>query len=117
MRLCTGKIFRWRVRAQRKFADDRPALQHFLVQFLVLLRVANVDTRPENSDSAAIGIHRSLMPDGVHSTRHSADDNEPARGQFTAETLRHLRAIEGRPARADEAEAGKIQDLRIAANV
>src|SRR5207244_3789517 len=111
------KILRRRMRAQWKFADDRPALQHFFVQFLVFLRVANVDARAEDSNGAAIGIHRSLMPDGVNSTRHAADDDQPARGQFASETLSHLRAVESRPPCADDAEAREIQNLRVAANV
>src|SRR2546423_3144394 len=55
-------LWRW-VRAQRKFTDDRPALQHFLVQFLVFFRIANVDARAEDANGAAIAIHRSPMTD------------------------------------------------------
>src|SRR5437660_9297241 len=70
IRLRTGKFSgAGCVRAQWKFADDRPALQHFFVQFLVFLRVANVDASAKNSYGTPVGVHGSLVTDGVNSTR------------------------------------------------
>src|SRR5258708_30774357 len=57
------------------------------------------------------------MSDGIKPAGKPTDDDEAARGQFPAKTLRHLRAVEGWPARPDDAEAGEIQNLRITANV
>ena len=117
MRFRSGKFFGAEVHAQRKFADDRAALQHFLVQLLVFLWITDVDACAERSDRAAVGIHRSLMPDGINPAGHSADDDEATRGQVPAKTLRHWRAVEGWPPRPNDAEAGQIQNLRITANV
>jgi len=108
MAVAHRKILRRGVRAQRKFTDDRAALQHFFVQLLVFLWVADIDARSEHPDSAAVGIHRSLMPDGVDPAGHSADDDHATRGKVPAETLCHLRAVKCRPARSHDAEAGKI---------
>ena len=57
------------------------------------------------------------MADGVNAASHAADNDEPARCQIAAEALRHLRAVKSRLPGADDAEARKIQDLRVAANV
>jgi hypothetical protein len=37
--------------------------------------------RAQHSDRAAVGIYRSLMPDGISPAGHSADDDEATRGQ------------------------------------
>src|SRR6266581_2151024 len=106
-----------RVRAQGKFTDDCAAFQHFFVQFLVFLGIADVDARAENSDGAAVGGHGSLMPHGINPACQSADDDQPPRRKFPAKTLSHLRAIKGWPARTHDTYAGEIQNLRITANV
>ncbi|HYS22839.1 MAG TPA: hypothetical protein VER56_02820 [Candidatus Eisenbacteria bacterium] len=112
-----GEIFRCGVCAQRKFTDDRATLQHFLVQLFVFLWITHVDACSEHSDRAAVGIHRSLMPDGINPAGHTADDDQAARGQVPAKTVRHLRSVKSWPARPNDAEAGQIQDLWITANV
>jgi hypothetical protein len=117
MRRTHRKILRGGARAQRKLTDDRAALQHFLVQFLVFLWVAYVDACPENPDGGAVGVHRSLMHDGIDPAGHAADDDQSARGQASAKPLRQLRAVKGWPARSQNAEARKIQDLRVAPHV
>src|SRR5712664_679237 len=58
-----------------------------------------------------------LMPDGVDTARQAADDHQSTCRKFPAEALRHLRAIECRAARADDAEAGQIENLHIATDV
>src|SRR2546429_8468719 len=86
-----------------------------LFPYTTLFR-SDVDACTQHSDRAAVGIHRSLMPDGINPAGHSAGDDEATHGQVPAKTLRHLRAIEGWPARPNDAEAGQIQNLRITAN-
>jgi hypothetical protein len=53
-----------------------------------------------------------LMAGGVNPASHSGDDDQVACGKFPAEPLRHLCAIECRPARSDDTYAGQIQNLR-----
>src|SRR5260370_10677741 len=57
------------------------------------------------------------MPDGIDPAGHAADDAQAAGRQVPAQTLRHLSSVKRWPTRAHNAEAGKIQDLRIAPNV
>jgi len=63
---------------KRKSTDDRAALQHFFVQFLVFLWVANVNAGAKNPDGAAVRVHRPLMADGVNPSGHSPDDYQAA---------------------------------------
>src|SRR2546429_4382838 len=62
-----------------------------LFPYTTLFR-SDVDACTQHSDRAAVGIHRSLMPDGINPAGHSADDDEATHGQVPAKTLRHLRA-------------------------
>src|SRR5277367_45849 len=103
------------MRVERKFADDGAALQNFLVEFFVFFGVADVDAGAEDADGAAADGHGALMADGVNAARHAADDDNAASGEVAAEAFRHLRAIESRTAGADDAEAGEVQHLCIAA--
>src|SRR6266481_8423768 len=102
---------------QRKFRDDGSAFENFLIQLLVFLRVANINARPEDSDGAPIRIQSPLMPDGVNAASQAADDHKPACRKFPAKAPRHLRAIERRAARADDAEARQIENLHVATDV
>src|SRR6266478_2502463 len=112
-----GKILRCGMSPQREFSDDGSAFENFLIQFLVFLRVANIYARAENSDGAPVRIQSPLMPDGVDTARQAADDHHSTCRKFPAKELRHLRAIECRAARADDAEAGQIENLHIATDV
>src|SRR5580692_7176625 len=105
------------MRSQWKFTYDGPAFENFLIKLLVLLRVAHVDARAQHSNRTAMGVHGSLMPDSVNAARQAAADHQASRSEITAEPLRHLRAIERRAPRADDAEARQVQYLRIAAHI
>jgi hypothetical protein len=72
---------------------------------------------PSTPIARPLAFIASLMPDGINPTGHSADDDEAAHGQVLAKALRHLRAVEGWPARPNDAEVGQIQNLRITAEV
>src|SRR5713226_2421418 len=98
------KILRRGMRPQWKLAYDRPALQDFFIELSIFFRVANINARAENSDGAPIRIQSTLMPDGVNATGQAADDHKSTCRKFPAKTLRHLRAVERRAARADDAE-------------
>ena len=51
------------------------------------------------------------MRDGVNTARKAADDDDCSHREIAAEALRHLRAIQTRLARADDAEAWRVQNL------
>src|SRR5580658_9331395 len=103
--------------AQGEFADDGAALQDFFVKLFVFFRIANVDACAEDADGSAADCHGALMANGIDTTGHAADDHEAARGEVAAEAFRHLRAVESWASGADNAEAGEVEDFRVAANV
>src|SRR5213082_3687764 len=88
--IANRKVLRRGMRAQREFADDRPAPQYFLVQLLVFFGVANIDARPKHSDGPPMSIHRSLVRDGINPPRPPADNDQSARRQFSSQPLSHL---------------------------
>ena len=57
------------------------------------------------------------MADGINTARHATEDYQAARCQVPAQALRHLRTVKRGAPRAYDAEAGHIQDLRIAAQI
>src|SRR5271167_449338 len=103
--------------AKGEFADNGPALQNFFVEFLVFLRVADIDAGAQDADGTAAYGHGALMADGIDAAGHTAGDHEAARGQVAAEAFRHLRAVESWTSGTDNAEAGEVEDFRVAANI
>ena len=57
------------------------------------------------------------MADGIDAAGHAAHYNQSTDGQIAAEAFRHLRSIESRTSGSYDAEAGEVEDLRVAANV
>ena len=111
------KIFRRGMRMQRKFADDRAALQHFVVEFSIFFRVPDIDPRAEHAERAPVRGQRPLVRNRVYASRHPAHNHDSSLRQVAAQPVRHLRAVKRRLARAHNAQARHVQDLRIAADV
>jgi len=62
-------------------------------------------------------IARPRAADSVDAPSQATEDDQTASGEIASDALSHLGAVKRGPASAHDADAGMIQDLRIAANV
>jgi hypothetical protein len=58
-----------------------------------------------------------MVADGIDAACHAAQDDQSTRCEITSQALSHLGSVKGRPPGPYDAEAGHVQDLRIAPQI
>ena len=90
--------------------DDPPG------QLRVAARVVPVDPASEHSHRPSAALQGASVSLAVHASRQPAHDDEPGRRQLAGERPRHLGAVRGARARADDGDSGLRQRAAVPAD-